>query len=161
MVSDTNFLRRTIIEGLFPLLINKPLFSLCFSPPAVQNTVYITSIYDNTNVYTFIAQHGMMDVSLEGFDWDEANTGKCQSHGVLIREIEKALASKTLVIMPDMKHSKDEGRYIAICQTAQGRDIFIVFTFRIVAGRKLLRPITARYMHRKEAERYGKTNTEI
>jgi uncharacterized DUF497 family protein len=80
---------------------------------------------------------------------------------VSIREIESALVSKSLVIMPDMKHSKDEGRYFAICQTVQGRDIFMVFTFRMVAGRKLLRPITARYMHRKEVERYGKRHTEI
>jgi len=103
----------------------------------------------------------MMDVSFEGFDWDEANTGKCQSHGVSIREIESGLVSKTLIVIPDTQHSKDEGRYIAICQTVQGRNIFIVFTFRMITGRKLLRPITARYMHRKEVTRYEQTNTEI
>jgi len=42
-----------------------------------------------------------------------------------------------------------------------GRDLFVVLTFRIVAGRRLLRPITARYMHRKEIERYGQTHTTI
>jgi uncharacterized DUF497 family protein len=127
----------------------------------VQNTGYITSIDVNTNVYTFIAQPGMMDASFEGFDWDEANSGKCQSHGVSIREIEYALVSKPIVIMPDMKHSKDEGRYIAVFQTVHGRNIFMVFTFRMITGRKLLRPITARYMHRKEVKRYEQTHTEI
>lgn len=102
-----------------------------------------------------------MDTSFEGFDWDEANTGKCQSHGVTIREIENGLVSKSLAIMPDIKHSKDEGRYIAICQTVQGCNIFMVFTFRMIAGQKLLRPITARYMHRKEVKRYEQTNTKI
>jgi len=102
-----------------------------------------------------------MDALFEGFDWDGANTDKCQSHGVSIREIEIALVSKTLVIMPDTKHSKDEGRYFAVCRTVQGRDLFVVFTFRMVAGRKLLRPITARYMHRKEVKRFEQTNSEI
>ena len=127
----------------------------------MQNTGYITSIDGNTYVYTFVAQNGMMEASYQGFDWDAANTDKCQSHGVSIKEIESALVSNTLVMMPDTKHSKDEDRYFAACQTIQGRDLFVVFTFRMVAGRKLLRPITARYMHRKEIERYGERHTKI
>jgi len=102
-----------------------------------------------------------MDASFEGFDWDTANTDKCRSHGVSIREIESALASNTLVIMPDTKHSKDEDRYFAVCRTVQDRDLFVVFTFRMIAGRKLLRPITARYMHRNEVTRYEQTHTEV
>ncbi len=78
-----------------------------------------------------------------------------------IREIENALASETLVVIPDTKHSKDEGRYFAVCRTAQGRDLFVGFTFRMIAGRKLLRPVTARYMHRKEVKRYEQTQTKI
>jgi len=120
----------------------------------MQNTGYITSIYDDTNVYTFVTQHSMMEALFQGFDWDEANTDKCQSHGVSIREIESALVSEALVIMPDLKHSKDEDRYFAVCRTAPGHNLFVVFTFRMIAGRKLLRPITARYMHRKEIKRY-------
>jgi uncharacterized DUF497 family protein len=103
----------------------------------------------------------MIETLFEGFDWDAANTDKCRSHGVSIREIESALASEALVIMPDMKHSKDEDRYFAVCQTVQSRDLFVVFTFRMVAGQKLLRPVTARYMHRKEVKRYEQTHTEI
>ena len=102
-----------------------------------------------------------MDTLFEGFDWDEGNAEKCRRHGVSIGEIENALISKALVIMPDAKHSKDEGRYLAIGRTVSGRDLFVVLTFRTVAGRKLLRPITARYMHRKEAEGYGQTHTTI
>ena len=102
-----------------------------------------------------------MDALFEDFDWDAANTGKCQSHGVSIREVEIALVSEALVIIPDMKHSKDEDRYFAVSRTVQSRDLFVVFTFRMVAGRKLLRPITARYMHRREVKRYEQTHTKI
>jgi uncharacterized DUF497 family protein len=103
----------------------------------------------------------MMDLSFEGFDWDESNVEKCRAHGVSIGEIENALIRKALAIMPDAKHSKDEGRYFGVGRTVNGRDLFVVLTFRIVAGRKLLRPITARYMHKKEVERYGQTHTTI
>ncbi|MAF84047.1 MAG: BrnT family toxin [Gammaproteobacteria bacterium] len=102
-----------------------------------------------------------MDVLFEGFNWDAGNTDKCRSHGVSIREIESALVSNTLVVIPDTKHSKDEGRYFAVCRTAQGRDLFVGFTFRMIAGKKLLRPVTARYMHRKEVKRYEQTQTKI
>jgi len=103
----------------------------------------------------------MIDLSFEGFDWDEGNAEKCRAHGVSIEEIESALLQKALVIVRDAKHSKDEVRHVAICRTVNGRDLFVGLTFRIVAGRKLLRPITARYMHRKEVERYGQTHTTI
>ena len=102
-----------------------------------------------------------MELSFEGFDWDEGNAEKCGAHGVLIEEIENALVSKALVIVRDAKHSKDERRYIAVGRTANGRDLFVGFTLRTAAGRKLLRPITARYMHRKEVERYGQTRTTV
>jgi len=102
-----------------------------------------------------------MNAFFEGFNWDEGNAEKCRAHGVSLREIEGALISKALVIVRDVKHSKVERRYVAIGRTGKGRDLFVGFTFRIVAGRKFLRPITARYMHRKEVERYEQTRTPI
>jgi uncharacterized DUF497 family protein len=103
----------------------------------------------------------MMKLSFEGFDWDEGNAEKCRAHGVSIEEIESALISKTRVMVHDVKHSEDERRHVAIGRTVKGRDLFVGFTFRIVAGRKFLRPITARYMHRKEVERYEQTHPTI
>jgi uncharacterized protein len=50
---------------------------------------------------------------IEGFDWDEGNTTKRQKHGVSIAEIEAALASRSRVA-PDLKHSDEEQRFIAI-----------------------------------------------
>ena len=103
----------------------------------------------------------MMDILFEGFDWDEGNAEKCRRHGVSIAEIESALISKALVIVPDAQQSKDENRCIAVCRTVNGRDLLVGFTLRIVDSRKLLRPITARYMHRKEVEHYGQTRTAV
>ena len=33
--------------------------------------------------------------------------------------------------------------------------MFVGFTYRMAADKLYMRPVTARYMHRKEAERYG------
>jgi uncharacterized DUF497 family protein len=33
--------------------------------------------------------------------------------------------------------------------------VFVVFTVRIVEGRELVRPVSARYMHRKEIEKWA------
>ena len=88
------------------------------------------------------------------FDWDDGNRGKCQQHGVSIAEIE-ALFQGTPRIAPDPRHSDAEDRLIAIGRTDEGRALFVVFTLRPEAGRQRVRPISARYMHKKESDRYG------
>ena len=47
----------------------------------------------------------MMDLRVQGFDWDGGNRAKCQKHGVSIAEIE-ALFSNAPRIAPDPKHSE-------------------------------------------------------
>ncbi|AZU04744.1 hypothetical protein X907_2229 [Glycocaulis alkaliphilus] len=47
-----------------------------------------------------------------------------------------------------------EERLNAIGRNADGRYLFIVFTFRTRRGNTLIRPISARYMHRKEVDHY-------
>jgi uncharacterized DUF497 family protein len=89
----------------------------------------------------------MFDV--EGFQWDAGNREKCQKHGVSIREIEYALRGE-ISVYPDVQHSDVEQRVIAVGRTETGRHLFIAFTLR---GR-LIRPSSARYMHRKEVIRY-------
>ena len=54
-----------------------------------------------------------MDLVVEGFDWDEGNRAKCQSHGVSIEEIETVLCDQPR-IAPDPAHSVNEDRLIAI-----------------------------------------------
>jgi len=94
-------------------------------------------------------------VEFDGFEWDDGNRGKCQKHGVSVAEIESLFRGSPLV-GPDAKHSAVERRYRAIGVTAQGRSLFIVFTWRQRGKALLLRPISARYMHRKEVTAHEK-----
>jgi uncharacterized protein len=96
-----------------------------------------------------------MKSKYSGFDWDTGNNAKCQKHGVPIAEIE-ALFHGSLNVFPDPEHSEDEERFKAIGQGSSGRYIFIVFTIRRRVRRRLIRPISARYMHQKEVEHYEK-----
>ncbi len=94
-----------------------------------------------------------MNETIDGFDWDAGNREKCVKHGVSITEIEEVLAAQPHVA-PDPGHSDAESRFIAIGHSEEGRAMFIAFTLRTVEGRRLIRPISARYMHAKEIERY-------
>ncbi|MEI9991814.1 MAG: BrnT family toxin [Rhizomicrobium sp.] len=94
-------------------------------------------------------------MEFSGFDWDDGNRSKCRKHGVSAAAIE-ALFAAGLTILPDDAHSQTEKRFRAIGRTGQGRAIFVVFTLRERDGGRLIRPISARYMHRKEVEHYEK-----
>jgi uncharacterized protein len=97
-----------------------------------------------------------MKDQVAGFDWDEGNIAKCQKHGVSIEEIEAALKAHSRVA-PDMKHSVDEQRFIAVERNRQDRPMFIAFTLRERDGKLLIRPVSARYMHKEEIEKYEKS----
>jgi hypothetical protein len=86
-------------------------------------------------------------------EWDGGNVEKCQKHGVSIAEIE-GLFLGTLWVFPDVRHSEQEERFIGIGKTQKGRHVLMVFTFRVREGKTFVRPISARYMHGKEVERY-------
>ena len=88
-----------------------------------------------------------------GFDWDDAKRAKCQQHGVSVPEIE-GLFRQPLAIFPDPAHSRDETRFKAIGRTEAARHVLIVFTLRQREGDRLIRPISARYMHEKEVKYY-------
>jgi len=90
-------------------------------------------------------------MKIAGFDWDDGNWPKCGKHGVSREEIEQVLLDGPAV-MPDPHPG--EPRMRAIGKTDAGRDVFLVFMLRNVNGQTLLRPISARYMHRKEVEHY-------
>jgi uncharacterized DUF497 family protein len=94
-----------------------------------------------------------MDGTVAGFDWDEGNREKCRKHGVSVGEIEALLSSRPRVA-PDLKHSAHEDRFIAVGRNAAGRPLFVAFTLRIKGGQRLIRPVSARYMHGKEVNRY-------
>jgi uncharacterized protein len=88
-----------------------------------------------------------------GFDWDTGNLEKCQKHGVSVAEIEALLRSDP-GIAPGPDHSAQEDRFIAVGRNAAGRPLFVAFTFRMKDGQRLIRPVSARYMHKKEIEGY-------
>jgi len=74
---------------------------------------------------------------------------------VSIAEIE-ALFAREPRIAPSPKHSADEDRLIAVGRTSAGRALFVAFTMRTANGRRLIRPVTARYMHAREIAAYEK-----
>ena len=92
-----------------------------------------------------------MDVT--GIEWDSGNWPKCGRHGVSKDEIEYVLEHTTFRI-PDPNPS--ETRFRTAGQEPSGRHVFVVFTYREYEAGTFIRPISARYMHRKEIERYEK-----
>ena len=90
-------------------------------------------------------------MKITGFDWNEGNWPKCGKHGVSREEIEQVLLGMPAV-MADA-HT-DEPRMRAIGKTAAGRYVFLVFMFRKAESETMLRPISARYMHKKEIDHY-------
>jgi uncharacterized protein len=96
-----------------------------------------------------------MAISWSGVEWDEGNRTKCQKHGVSIDDIEYALFHSLKLVFPDIHHSADEDRYVALGNTRTGRDILTILTLRITGDGKVhIRPVSARFMHRKEVEKY-------
>ena len=92
--------------------------------------------------------------TFSGLDWDEANLAKCQTHGVSVAEIEAMFAGEPRYA-PDLAHSIVEQRFVATGRTNEDRPLLVIFTVRERGGGRYVRPISARYMHAKEAARYG------
>ena len=103
----------------------------------------------------------MINLQVNGFDWDEGNREKCQKHGLSEKEIEYFFQQKEVFVAPDPKHSDEEERYLAIGRSKKRKPMFVVFTLRDVNGERLIRPISARYMHEKEVKRYEEENAKI
>jgi uncharacterized DUF497 family protein len=76
-----------------------------------------------------------------------------------IAEIEQVFEG-TVAVFPAPVHSRREERFKAIGLANKGRHVFVVFTIRERGGDRLIRPISARYMHRKEVEHYEKETTQ-
>lgn len=98
-------------------------------------------------------QKYMLFKKIDGFDWDDGNWPKCGKHGVSKTEIEEVILNGPAV-MPDP--CRTEIRMRAIGKTQAGRHVFLVYQIREVLGLRLLRPISARFMHKKEIESYEK-----
>ena len=101
-----------------------------------------------------------MTIRFVGFDWDRWNREKCCKHGVSTAEIESLFLRGELFVAPDVRHSQTETRYLAMGRSEgksiKCRHIFVAFTFREVGGDLYIRPISSRYMHRNEINKYEK-----
>ena len=76
-----------------------------------------------------------------------------------LAEVQSAF-DQPVVILPDKDNPAEERRFRAIGRTAGGQAAFIVFTMRLKAGQRI-RPISARFMHKKEAEAYEKAYPDV
>jgi uncharacterized DUF497 family protein len=101
-----------------------------------------------------------MDLGVFGFEWDKSNRDKCQKHGVSLAAIE-SLFDGPLLVFRDAAHSGSEERLKAIGSTKGGRGVLVVFTLRKRGDATFVRPVSARYMHRKEVEHYEKEIEKI
>ena len=95
-------------------------------------------------------------MEFSGFDWDAGNRAKCEKHGVSVETLE-GVFNGSLMVLPDETHSQSERRFRGIGYSEQGRAVFVVFTIRRLRGQVLIRPISVRFMRKKEVEHYEKT----
>ena len=95
-----------------------------------------------------------MDLRISQFDWDQGNREKCLKHGLSAADVEHVLLHASSLIVRDVRNTLVEDRYIAIGRTRSGRFAFTVFTLRFTARGAAIRPISARYMHKKEIAKY-------
>jgi uncharacterized DUF497 family protein len=91
----------------------------------------------------------------DGFDWDEGNITKCEHHGLSMETVESVFYGNPMLRV-NVRHTSQEKRMFAIGLTLEGRYAYVVFTLRQRDGLRLLRPISARYMHKKEIANYEK-----
>ena len=88
-------------------------------------------------------------MKISGFDWDRGNWPKCGKHGVSREEIAEIFAGAPAVMADPHPREPRTGRYV-----------FLVFALRTVHGRTLIRPISARYMHKKESDHYENSSSQ-
>jgi uncharacterized protein len=88
------------------------------------------------------------------FDWDGGNLAKCSAR--VPREEIEALLSRDDT-KPDLDPFQGEARYRVKGVGPGGRPMFVVFTFRLIGGHVHIRPISARYVHDKEARKWPKS----
>lgn len=94
-----------------------------------------------------------MRIGAAGFDWDSGNWPKCGKHGLSQADIESLFEAEPAVY-PDVAHSHDEQRMLAIGTVSTGRYVLVAFTLRQTDAGTQIRPVSARYMHKKEIAHY-------
>lgn len=90
-------------------------------------------------------------IEYEGFDWDYGNFLHTQKHDIKFEAIEKVF-EQTLLYFEDPKNTTSEKRWIAVGEIEPKRFAFVAFTIRTIGTDRLIRPISARYIHRGSKE---------
>lgn len=93
-------------------------------------------------------------MKVDGFDWDAGNQFKNEAKHGLSREVIETFFHGKIWVGPDPKHSTAEDRFLALGCDRNERPMIVAFTFRERNGLRLIRPISARYMHVKEVKKY-------
>tara|TARA_B110001454_G_C12722850_1_gene435536 strand:+ start:5876 stop:6202 length:327 start_codon:yes stop_codon:yes gene_type:complete len=89
----------------------------------------------------------------DGLDWDDGNTAKIEARVPV--EVLEDFFKQELLVKEDQRHSFSEERFLAMGYTKEPkRCLFVAFTIRNKGSEKLIRPISARYTHKKEEEAY-------
>src|SRR3989304_6464823 len=87
------------------------------------------------------------------FEWDKGNLDETyEKQGTTPKETEEIFVSEELYVLPDVKHSQKEKRYIALGKTQENKRLLVVFVIR----KEKIRIISARRMHKKELQKYDK-----
>ncbi|MBI2600499.1 BrnT family toxin [Candidatus Daviesbacteria bacterium] len=94
----------------------------------------------------------MLDLSkITGFEWDKGNFDKSyQKHGITPNEAEEVFLDQDKLLQEDIKHSKQEVRYISLGKTTKGCVLLAVFTIR----KHKIRVISVRKTNKKERRQY-------
>ena len=96
-----------------------------------------------------------MWLPIAGVEWDDGNLSKCQKHGLSVAEIEELLQRDDVTIVADFKHSGRQEQRMVVVGLVDNRWLFVGFTLRSREGGIFVRPISARYMREKEAQKYA------
>jgi uncharacterized DUF497 family protein len=93
-------------------------------------------------------------VTVDAIDRDSGNSFKNEAKHGISRETVEAFFGRNVRVAPDPKHSRTEDRFLAIGRSPGERPMIVAFTVRAARGLKLIRPISARFMHAREIAKY-------
>ena len=86
-----------------------------------------------------------------------------ETRGFKLPRLRALFGRRFPLIGPDVGHSIAERQFRAVGFTAEGRSLFVVFTMETedVGDAPLIRPVSARYMHKKEVDAHEKKYPEF
>lgn len=113
-----------------------------------------------TNVHIEVCRLAATRMQIAGFDWDRGNRFKGREHGVSLAAIESMFRSSIPCCLTLCTRSPRSGsRRLGGAQPAAGSSSSSLWRAR--RGKRFIRPISARFMHKKEVEHYEKETAKL